>query len=284
LNLAAPTRLLEKDEDLAHASPLVRRLERLYIGREMVAAMLQLAEQSQEDPHTAATAFASKRRRWERDGGFIEAVSVEEATEWIQSDSYVLAQASAPGSSCFHPVAQAVLKLPRDRWVVPLLTYARDMVHSPSIHDRILADGYRATAMVDFLGVLPEWSHTRLAGSARRAGIMELIRRNRFLPREHQIRQLMGLSFAVQRLEILDSAHRKRFGRFVELTELGQEEIVNRASMSAIGRSLRSPAHLLGQWRSAPPVEVCLDGRSYLLHVQWSCFVRLIEEVAGANP
>jgi hypothetical protein len=113
---------------------------------------------------------------------------------------------------------------------------------------------------------------------------MELVRRNRSLPPEQQIRQVMGLAFAVQGLEILDSAQARRWGRFIELSSLGQDEIVNRVSMAAIGKSVRSPAHLLGLCRSAPPVKVCLDDNNYLLHVHWHCFVRLIEEVVAANP
>lgn len=284
MNLASPTRLLGKDEDLIHVAGLLGRHQRLYIGGEMVAAILELARRTKEDPGAAAAAFASRRELWEREGGFIDALSPADVSDWIKSDFHVVAEVSAPGSPGFLPVAQAVLTLPKGDWVVPLLTDPRDQVHDAAIHSRILAGGPRATALVDFLGVLPEWSHSRLAGSARHAALLEVIRINGTMLRENQVRQLVGLAFAVQKLEILDPAGRQEFGGVIDLAKLGQDEIVNRASLAAIGKSSRSPAHLLGLWRSAPPVKVCLEERRYLLHVHWHCFVRLIEEIEGANP
>jgi hypothetical protein len=272
------TRLLDQGGDLIHASGLLRRHRQLYIGQEMVAAILALAESSRED---ASAIFADKRERWERQGGFIESLSLEDIHGWIESDRHIVAEASSPQSNRFHPVAQAVFTLPAAGWVVPQLTDARDEVLDPAIHRRILQDGPRATALVDFLGVLPEWSHSRLAGSARHAGILELIRRNRSLPPKAQIRQVLGMAFAVQKLEIVNPEPKQRFGRFIELSEIGQDEIVNRASLDAIGKSVRSPAHLLGMWRSAPPVTVVLDACTFRLHVHWYCFVRLLEEVSA---
>ena len=208
------------------------------------AGILELRRHYHSDPGAATAAFSRKRRAWETRGGFLEMVTEKDISSWIDSDSYIVAEASQPDvaeGGDFVPVAHCVIVLPQRDWVVPRLTDQGDEIFDPVLNDALLSAGPQATALVDFLGVLPEWSGRKVAGAARYAGMREVIKQNAALPAESQVRYVVGLTFAVQALEALDPDESAMLGGLIRLVDLGQEEIVNQASTtSTIGEQTDS--------------------------------------------
>lgn len=277
----AATRILHRDPGGACARALHARYRRHYIGADMVRAILALRRASRDDPGEAEL-FGLRRRHFEQAGGFLETISADQVAAWVSSDAYIVAEAADPdqaGRGRFVAVAECVVRLGRDGWVVPQLVPGTDDVTDPELHAAIVADGPGASALIDFLGVLPEWADRKLAGAARYAGMRELIRLNDRLPPERRVYHVVGMGFAVHGVEIHDHAERQELGSVVRLAELGQAEIVNRASIRAITTSKRCPARTVGVWRSAPPVRVSVDGRRYGLQVDWLCHVRSVPDI-----
>lgn len=281
---AAPaTRILRRDEDGSHARALFQRYRRLFIGQNVVRAILGL-QAGQHDAAAAERAFSCLRDAWETQGGFLETISPENIGTWISSDAFIVAEAADPeraATGTFTPVADCILRLPDRGWAVPKLTQPRDEVFDPDLYQAIVEDGPAAAAMIDFLGVLPAWSDKKLAGAARHAGMLELIRLNSRRSAAQQIRHVVGMTFVVRGLEILDPEERQRLGPVIRLADLGQAEVVNRASLRAIASSKRCPARPVGRWSSAPPVPIVVAGRPYGLQVHWLCHVRSVADICS---
>lgn len=189
----------------------------------------------------------------------------------------------AGSTGAFQPVAQSVLRLPGDGWAWPSLRAPRDEIFDRDAYEQVHRDGPDACALSDYLGVLPQCAHTGLAGAARATAIGELTRRNASRPPTRQIRNIVGFVFAVQGVELLDDDDRRRCGDVVSLTDLGQPEITNRASLRAVAESARSPARSVGMWRHAAPIPVALDGRRYRLLVHWHCIARRLRVASPSN-
>lgn len=276
--LSIPTRILCYDSH-ERAADIYRRYRELYIGEKVVRAMLEL----KNDP-SSATRFADRRRVWEDSGGYIESIAQSDISAWLSSGSFVVAEAARPDteSGRFVPVAQCVYRLPEGNWVIPVLAEPVDEIYDPILYESILADGPGATALIDYLGVLPAWSASRLAGAARYAGMQQIMRMNLLRAPGHRIKYAIGLSFAIRGLKRSPS-HGDRAGS-TSLTledDLGQGMILNSASRRAISTSARCPATLIGKWNSAPPVPVHVDGATYFLDVDWYCYVRRVPGAAS---
>lgn len=269
------TRILSHDETGHHGAALFQRYRRLFIGDSIVRGILAL-KRREHDP-VARAQFARHRQAWKDCGGFIETITLENVVSWVRSNEYILAEAADLDSNegwPFTPVAECVFRLSTDRWLVPRLVEPLDEIYDSKRYERIVEDGPQASAVIDFLGVLPELAGKGLAGSARYAGMLEIIAQNEKRPPEQRIRHILGMTFAVQGLEILNPEELATHGRFIWLSDLGQDEIINRASVEAISKSKRCPAYSIGRWAGALPVPVTDDGRSYRLHVHWYCNVR----------
>ena len=279
---ASATRIVPQDAGDAQARAWYGRYRRLFIGDAIVSATMDLCAH-RDDPCKHA-AFARLREGWSRHGGYIETVSLDHVRSWPGSGEHIIAEA-APfrPDGRFEVAADCVYHLPSDDWVMRELSKEPIEIYDRTLYDTIIEDGPQATALIDFLGVLPEWPQRELAGDARWAGMRELRRRNVALPPELRIRHVVGMTFAVQGVEPLDPAERASFGPLVHLADLGQEEIVNRASMRAISLSRRCPARPLGCWTHMPPVPVSVDGRPYRLHVHWYVRVRNVD-LATVDP
>lgn len=273
--LGISTRILGYD-DHECAADLYRRYRELYIGEEVVRAMLELTG----DP-TSASRFEDRCLAWEEGGGYIESLTESEISTWISSGSFVVAEAACPdsGSGRFVPVAQCVYHLPEDNWVIPVLTEPADEIYDPILYESILDDGPGASALIDYLGVLPAWSDNRLAGVARYAGMRQIVRMNPRRAPSHRIKYAVGLSFAIRGLK-LPAAHGDHPGDTALTLEpgRGQRVILNSASRRAISTSAQCPATLVGKWNSAPLVPVPVAGSTYFLDVDWYCYARRVPD------
>ena len=274
-DLTSSTRIVRHDENDRAASGLYHRYRRLFIGDSVATGILEFERDRRTESGRAEARFRARREQWEKRGGYVETVTLRDFSSWIASPSCIVAEATDPeiaAAGDFLPLAQAVLRLPDDDWVVPNLAEPLDEIHDRELADAIRRDGPRASALIDYLGVVPEWADNKLAGSARHAGLREVVRLNGMRPARHQVRWALGVAFAIQALSVP--------GRpAIRLSDLGHSEIVNRASMRAIGSSTRCPARIVGKWRSAPPVSVGVDGRSHLLDVHWYCYARDVRDV-----
>jgi hypothetical protein len=277
------TRIVRRDAGEAQVAAWYGRYQRLFIGDAIVRAVMELAGHRHSPlAHLPLVhvAFDRLREAWSRQGGYIETVSFDEVRSWLTSGRNIVAEA-APfrADGAFQAVGDCVYRLPTAGWVIHWLPQPPAEIHDRALYDTILEDGPQATALIDFLGVLPEWAHRQLAGDARLAGMREVRRRNLALPPERRIRHVAGMTFAVHGVEPLDPIERERYGPIIRLADLGQDPIVNRASMRAISLSRRCPARPLGSWTQTPPVPIAVDGRAYRLHVHWTVRVRSVEQV-----
>lgn len=278
----ASTRVVHGDPGARHAAALFERYRRLFVGAGIVAAILEL----ERGRPGAAEAFERRRRRWELHGGFLETITLNDVRRWIASDDHIVVEAavgSASAAGAFRPVAQSVLRLPGDGWAWPSLGGPRDEIFDPDAYERVQHDGRDACALSDYLGVLPQCAHTGLAGAARASAIAELTRRNASRAPTRRIRNIVGFIFAVHGVELLEEHDRRRYGDVLSLADLGQPEIINRASLRAVTDSARSPARSVGIWRHAPPLPVALDGRRYRLLVHWHCIARRLRAASPAS-
>lgn len=275
-------RILNQDEGVRNSTEFLRRYQRLYISDQVTGAILDLARGWQVDKCSATAAFARKRQRWESQGGFLDMLSVEDISGWIQSSSCIIAEVAPPAtaeSDLFMPVAQRVYRLPEDDWIVPLLLEPEDTILDHELYRKVLSAGPRATGIADYGGVVPEWAASKLTGAARHAGALEVIRRNTDRPPNSQVRFIASFIFAIQGLEVFDAEERERFGAVIRLASFNQDEIVNHASLATNMGSKRTPMRLMGMWRTAPPVPVLAHGKSYALKVHWHYMIMRLEDV-----
>jgi hypothetical protein len=275
-------RILDQDEGARNSTEFLRRYRRLYISDQVAEAILNLARDWQVDKCSAAAEFARKRQRWESQGGFLDMLSVEEISGWIRSSSYIVAEAAplaTTESDLFIPVAQRVYRLPEDDWIIPLLLEPEDTILDPDLHREVLSAGPRSTGIADYGGVVPEWAASKLAGAARYAGALEVIRRNIDRSRNSQVRFMASFIFAIQGLEVFGAEEREQFGAVIRLASFNQDEIVNHVSLATNMGSKRVPMRLVGIWRTAPPVPVLVHGKSYALKVHWHYMVLRLEDV-----
>ncbi len=280
VNTRLRSRIVGTDDRLA-AEAFHRRYRRRYIGDEVVAGILELADASNDEQHAAA-AFDAKREDWELHGGFLETLSVEDVERWLHSDSYVLVEVAAPGSDgsgCFEAVAQRLLRIPTTDWVVPLLDGPDDEVLDQPRYDAILSAGPLASALTDYLGVLPEWAGCGAAAEARYAGMLELIRRNAARPTDAKLRNLVGLIFAIQGVDVLGGRDGQAIERSIRLSDFGQREIANRASLRTNRASRRTAAHLIGRRSAGPGIPVAIGPARYALRVDWYYIVQQLDDV-----
>lgn len=283
--LAPGTRVVGAGASPRDAEKIFRRYQRMFIGAQVVQAILELNETHARDPADSVLGrFRRRRREWESQGGFLETVTAEDIATWISSDSYIVTEASDPDAlrhGTFVPVAQCMYRLPahEDDWVIPLLAEPPDEIYYPALYRTILRDGPRASALVDYLGVLPGWVHRGCAGAARYAGMLEVIRRNAACADAHRIRHVVGLTFVIRGVVVPGTTGTEPDAVLRLDRDFGQDEVVNRASERAITTSRRCPSQVLGQWRGAPAVPVTVGGRTYLLRVHWYCHVRAVSDV-----
>lgn len=254
----------------------------MFIGARVVQAILQLNESHRLDPEPAIDEFRQKRQDWEAQGGYLESVTVEDIATWVLSDSHIVVEASDPDAlknGSFVPVTQCVYQLPRNEWIIPQLAEPPDEIYNPELYDTIVRSGPQANALIDYLGVLPEWTNRGCAGAARYAGMLEVMRRNAALADADRIRHVVGLTFAIQGVVIPDLSETESDAALRLDRDFGQGEIVNCASMQAITTSRRCPSKVLGRWKDASMVPVTIDDRLYLLQVYWYCHVRGVSDV-----
>lgn len=276
-------RFLNQDEDARIATEFLCRYQRLYIADQVAQAILDLATGSQEDKASTIAEFVRKRQVWESGGGFLDTLSVDDISRWINSSSYIVVEAAPPATAdsvLFTPVAQRVYHLPKNDWIVPLLREPEDTIIDPRLYQEMLSAGPGSTGIADYGGVLPEWGASKAAGAVRHAGALEVVRQNAARPPDSQVRFIAGFIFAIQGLKILDDEERERLGPNIRLADFGQSEIINHISLATNTGSRRSPMRLIGMWRTAPPVPVLVHGRSYALHVDWHYMIMKIEDIS----
>jgi len=269
-----------------YATAFYSRYRRLYIGSEMVKAVLALADQPRAESYSATAIFEAKRQVWEDQGGYLETIVLTDVWRWLESGSYFIAEVAAPGGSrddAFLAVAHGVFRVPTSGWIIPLLEGSADEVSDQPRYEAVVSEGWQSSAVVDYWGVLPEWSGKGLAAEARHAGMREVVRRNRTLVREAQVRSVIGLAFAVQGVEVLSGPNGHTVERAVRLADLGQAEVVNRRSLQANTGSHSCPARILGKWRTAPRVPVQIGNARYHLDVEWYCYVHRLDEVIHSS-
>ncbi|MTD55587.1 hypothetical protein [Amycolatopsis pithecellobii] len=280
--LNSATRIVREDDDMLASTRFYDRYQQMFIGASVVQGILDLDRRYSVDPESAIREFRRKRRTWESCGGYLERITTEDIHHWISSDSYIVTEAADPDTTtagAFSPVAQCIYKLPADEWVIPQLADPPDEIFDHELYKTIQNDGPRASALIDYLGVLPKWSDRKLAGSARFAGMLELIRQNANRASDSRIRHVIGLTFAIEGVIVPDSAGAKPRKSIRLMERFGQEEIVNQASTRAITTSTRCPPQALGRWKSAPAVLVPVNGVPYSLQVYWYCYVRTVSDV-----
>ena len=209
-------------------------------------------------------------------------MSVDDVSVWLGSNSDVLVEVAASDSherGPFHAVAQSLVRIPTAEWVVPLLDGHGDEVSDPSLYQAILDSGPSASALMDYLGVLPEWAGCGLAGGARYEAMHELIRRNQTRTQDAQLSYLSGLTFAVQGVDVLGGPDGRTVERSIRLADFGRREIVNRVSLRLNASSRRSPGHLIGKQKSGPGFAVTIGADRYALRADWYYFVQRVDEV-----
>jgi hypothetical protein len=277
------TRIVDVAGDGSSAKQFYERYRQLYIGDEIVTALIELSDRWVDEDHSAIAAFNMKRESWELHGGFIETVSADDMLSWLESGSYILVEVAAPGSDesrAFDAVAQRLLRIPTTEWVVPLLDGPDDEVSNQPLYDAIVSAGPSASALTDYLGVLPAWAGYGVAAQGRHAGMAELIRRNKARRQDAQVRYLIGLIFAVQGVDLLGGRDGETVERSIRLSDFGEREISNLASLRTNRGSRRSPAHLIGKRKSRPGVRVTIGTVSYALRVDWYYIVQRLDEVS----
>lgn len=269
--------ILSKDVSGGISDSFYERYQSRFIGDKVVAAFLHLKEHLHNC--SARQDFVTQSERWVRRGGYLETLSVRDISCWINSNDYIVTEAAVKEvDNVFTPVADCVIKLPTSDWVVPHLETEIE-VYDHEVYQSVLDCGYEANAIIDYLSVQSNISGRSFAGEVRFAGLKEIGRLNEFRDEERKIRNVLGLTFAIQGLEIrgVEQEH----GTKIMLSEIGLPEIVNNASMTAISSSKRCPATLLGKWRAPEAIPIVVGGVSYLLHVQWYCFVRKMSLVTA---
>jgi hypothetical protein len=278
------SRIVEPGDTRA-AEAFHRRYRRLYIADKVVAAIVELADSWNHDARAAAAAFDVKRQDWELHGGYLETVPIDDFRRWLRSDSYVLVEVAASRSLegvAFEAIAQRLLRIPATDWVVPLLDGPDDEISDPDRYEALLRDGPSAAALGDYVGVLREWAGCRAAAEARYVGMLELIRRNSTRPPAARLRNVVGLIFAVQGVDVLGGTDGRTIVRSIRLSDLGQREIANHASLRASGTSRRTAAHLIGKRKAGPGIPVAIGPARFALRVDWYYIVYILDEVRAA--
>ncbi|HTA00824.1 MAG TPA: hypothetical protein VK802_10615 [Streptosporangiaceae bacterium] len=282
ISMQARTRIIDNAVDVGMVAAFHRRYKRLFVGAEMVKALLDLAAGWETDQHRAVDIFQQKRQKWEQGGGYIENVSLEDVLGWLASGSYLIAEVAAPDASedgKFIAVAQRMLRIPSDGWAMPLLQEPADEIVDRARYQSLLGGGWKAAALADFWGVLPEWNGKGLAAEARYTGMQALIERNKSRPEDERLSSVVGMAFAVQGLDVLDGEGKKTVTRAIRLDEFGLSEVANQSSLRGNAMSRRTPAYILGKHRPVSGIPVLVDGIWYSLRVDWYCYIHFLDEV-----
>lgn len=280
-------RVANGDGDSGESGDLFAIYHRLFIGDQIVEAILDLARDRPTNPARATAAFDQKRRRWETDGGFVETLSPQAVSAWLESPSHIVAEALFTGAGAGphndgigRPVGSILYELPRGEWIVPTLLGEGDTIFDQVLHDEVMAAGPDSCVATDYLGILPQHAGKGLAGAVRQAGAMRCVDLNAGRPRKEQARFVVGWTFAIQGLWVLDPEEQVEFGSAIQLSELGQAELVNLLSLRTYLAGRKVPTRLLGKYCSAPPVPIQLSGRRYAFDMHWYCMVQRLEDYA----
>jgi hypothetical protein len=281
--MPARTRIIDNAADVDKVMAFHQRYRRLFIGADLVTALLDLADGWEKDRRQAVDVFQQKRQKWEQGGGYMENLAPQDMLDWLASGLCLIAEVAAPEAiedQEFVAVAQRVLRMPSDGWVMPLLQEPADEIIDPVRYQNLLDSGWKAAALADYWGVLPEWNGKGLAAEARYAGMKALIDRNKLLAENERLSSVVGMAFAVQGMDVLGGDREKTVTRTIRLCEFAQGEIANQSSLRGNTMSKRTPAHILGKCRPTFGIPVLVAGVWYSLRVHWYCYIHLLDEVA----
>ncbi|MGQ0679989.1 MAG: hypothetical protein ACT4OM_10125 [Actinomycetota bacterium] len=279
---------MTKDIDGRHARALFDNYRRLFIGDQVVGSILELAHDWQHDRQGAKARFVESRRLWETRGGFLETISCEDISYWVRDPLHILvdfpvSELRSTDDGCLKPVAQILYKVPQDDWIVPTLLSPQDKIFDRELHAEMLSAGPGASLATDYLYVLPGWTGRGLGEAVRSKGAMECASMNAGRDAHAQMRYVVGWTFGIHALEVLDPEERLRFGDILRLSSYQQGEVINRLSPRVYLTNRRVPARLLGKWQSAPPVPIVVSDKPYALHVNWYCLVQRLSDYVRAS-
>ena len=282
------SKILRWPEDADRVEPIFERCRALHGAEEIGEAIWKFSEEFGVSRDAARREFGAACNRFSWEGRFIEPLTTATVEDWIRNPQSVFAEAGGRrrhGDGRYDAedqiVAQCQFRTPHpdlaDGWKPPRLVPGHDEIWDEVLHRKIEEDGPHATGVIDFLGVLPSHAHLKFA-AARYEGFMEVIRRNRSLPPNKRVKQMAGVAFAIQGLEVPDNAHGMRQ---ILLSQFREGEIANKISLlvNAGGRQGRCPARLIGKTKTSQKIPVKIRGVDCNLLAQWYYCAHFLDEV-----